>query len=77
MPRRENNLELRPESQFVTKESFRGELDLLKNNLQFVKSQTFNKRQCTVGLVFFILLSVVANIVLGVFLYKNQVKSFC
>ena len=73
MPTREENLELKPESQFVTKESFREELDLVKNNLKFVRSQTFNKRQCQGALGIFIILSVAANIVLGFLLYKNQV----
>ena len=73
MPTREENLELKPESLFVTKESFREELDLVKNNLKFVRSQTFNKRQCQGALGIFIILSVAANIVLGFLLYMNQV----
>ena len=68
-----NNLEVRLESEFVTRDSLREELDLFKNKLQFIQSQTFNKRQCTVGLGFFIVVSVAVNIVLGVLLVKNQV----
>ena len=68
----EHSIKLKPNSQFVTKENFRQELDLAKNKLDFVKGQTFNKRQCIVGLGFS--LSAIANVVLGIYLYKNQVK---
>ena len=76
MSRRDFEFALRPDSQFVSKEGFREELDQIKNNLQFVKSQTFNKRQCKVGLGLFILLSIISNIFLGILLfnvYKHQV----
>ena len=42
--------ELGPDSQFVSKEGFREEIDQIRNNFQFVRSQTFNKRQCKIGL---------------------------
>ena len=68
--------ELGPDSQFVSKEGFREEIDQIRNNFQFVRSQTFNKRQCKVGLGIFIIVNIFSNIVLGFLLtqlYSNQV----
>ena len=78
MSRRDLGLELRPDSQFVSREGFREELDQIKNNFQFLKSQTFNKRQCKMGLGLLIILSIFSYILLCVFLvrmYSSQVKT--
>jgi hypothetical protein len=68
--------ELRPDSQFVSKEGFREEIDQIRNNFQFVRSQTFNKGQCKIGLSIFIILSIFSHIFLGILLLqlkRNQV----
>eukprot|EP00092_Neocalanus_flemingeri_P007592 GFUD01008194.1.p1 GENE.GFUD01008194.1~~GFUD01008194.1.p1 ORF type:complete len:252 (+),score=49.96 GFUD01008194.1:24-758(+) len=57
---------------FVSKETFRDEIDQLKNNFKFVRSQTFNKRQFKIGLGFFIILSVVSYVALGVTLWMTK-----
>ena len=63
----------RPEVKFVSKESFREEIDLLKNNFKFLKTQALNKRKWKYGLSTVIGLAVICFGVLSFFLYYNQV----
>ena len=63
----------RPEVKFVSKESFREEIDLLRNNFKFLKSQALNKRKWKYGLGTCICLAVIGFGVVSFFLYHNQV----
>ena len=68
----DTNLDQKPEVKFVSKESFREEIDLLKNNVKFLKSQTFNKRKCIYGISLFVSINIICSGALGFLLYTSQ-----
>jgi hypothetical protein len=74
MTLQDKTFDQRPEVKFVSKESFREEIDLLKNNVKFLKSQALNKRKWLVSLIILFCLSVIGFGVLSFFLYHIQVR---
>ena len=72
MSLQDTNLDQKPEVKFVSKESFRKEIDLLKNNVKFLKSQAFNKRQCIYGIGLFVSINIICLGALGFLLYTSQ-----